>query len=87
MAKPVLLLDDDAGSRQGLLGELEARYSAHYRIISSGSAEEGLAWLQALRSEGASVPLVLADQWMPGLTGVQFLARVRELYPTAWRGC
>jgi thioredoxin reductase (NADPH) len=63
-----------------------ARYSAHYRIVSSGSAEEGLAQLQALRSEGASVPLVLADQWMPELTGVQFLARVRELYPTARRG-
>jgi thioredoxin reductase (NADPH) len=32
------------------------------------------------------VPLVLADQWMPGRTGAQFLARVRDLYPTARRG-
>jgi hypothetical protein len=38
-----------------------------------------------LRAEGADVPLVLADQWMPGRTGTQFLARVRHLYPTARR--
>ena len=32
------------------------------------------------------MPLVLADQWMPGRTGAQFLARVRERHPTARRG-
>jgi thioredoxin reductase (NADPH) len=31
------------------------------------------------------VPLVLADQWMPGTPGAQFFARVRELFPTARR--
>jgi DNA-binding NarL/FixJ family response regulator len=32
------------------------------------------------------VPLVLADQWMPGMTGTQFLARVKQVIPTARRG-
>ena len=32
------------------------------------------------------MPLVLTDQWMPARAGAQFLARVRELYPTARRG-
>ena len=31
------------------------------------------------------MPLVLADQWMPGQTGAEFLAQVRDLYPTARR--
>ncbi len=31
------------------------------------------------------MPLVLADQQMPGRTGAQFLARARELSPTARR--
>ena len=32
------------------------------------------------RAEGARVPLVLADQWMPGRTGTEFLAQVRDPY-------
>jgi thioredoxin reductase (NADPH) len=32
------------------------------------------------------VPLVLADQRMPGMGGTQLLARVRQLFPTARRG-
>jgi thioredoxin reductase (NADPH) len=65
---------------------LEGRYGADYRIMPSASPEEALAGLKQLQVKGADVPLVLADQWMPGRTGVQFLARVRELHPTARRG-
>ena len=54
--------------------------------MPSASPEEALAGLKQLQVKGADVPLVLADQWMPGRTGVQFLARVRELHPTARRG-
>jgi thioredoxin reductase (NADPH) len=87
MARPVVVVvDDEDASRQGLAREPEGRYGADYRIVSSASPEEALAGLEQLRVEGADVPLVLADQWMPGRTGVQFLARVRELHPTARRG-
>lgn len=47
---------------------------------------DALARLAALRAKGAAVPLVLADQWMPTMTGTEFLSRVRELYPAARRG-
>jgi thioredoxin reductase (NADPH) len=33
-----------------------------------------------------AVPLVLAEHWMAGITGTEFLARVREIVPTARRG-
>src|SRR5260221_584706 len=84
VARPVVVVvDDEDASRQALARELEGRYGAHYRIMCSASPEEALAGLEQLRGEGADVPLVLADQWMPGRTGAQFLALVRELYPTA----
>ncbi len=87
MAKPVVVVvDDEDASRRALVRELEGRYAADYRIMSSASPQEALAGLKQLRVEGAEVPLVLADQWMPGRTGAQFLARVRELHPTARRG-
>ena len=87
MARPVVVVvDDEDASRQALARELESRYGADYRIMSSASPEEALAGLKQLQVEGADVPLVLADQWMPGRTGAQFLARVRELHPTTRRG-
>ncbi len=86
MARPVVVVvDAEDASRRNLAGELEGRYGADYRIVSSASPEEALAGLEQLRGEGAEVPLVLADQQMPGRTGAQFLARVRELYPAARR--
>jgi thioredoxin reductase (NADPH) len=82
----IVVVDDEAKGLAGLVRELESRYGAQYRILTSGSAKEALVRLGELRAEGAAVPLVLADQWMPVTTGVELLARVRELHPTARRG-
>ena len=87
MAKPVVLVvDDEADSLRALTQELESRYGAHYRIVARASAKDALATLAELRAEDAAVPLVLADQWMPETTGIELLARMRELHPTARRG-
>ena len=76
MAKPVLVVvDDDDVSLQALTVELESRYGAHYQVLSASSPEEALARLAELKAAGAEVPLVLADQWMPGMSGAQLLAR------------
>ena len=82
----VLVVDDEADSLRALVRELESRYGAHYRIVACASAEDAVAVLTDLRAGGADVPLILADQWMPGTTGVELLGRARELHPTARRG-
>jgi CheY-like chemotaxis protein len=38
-----------------------------------------LARLAELKAAGADVPLVLADQQLPGMSGTQLLARVRAI--------
>jgi thioredoxin reductase (NADPH) len=87
MAKPVfMVVDDEDASLQALARELESRYGAHYRVVSGSSAEVALARLTELKAAGADVPLVLADQRMPGMGGTQLLARVRDIFPTARRG-
>ena len=87
MAKPVLVVvDDDDASLQALRVELESRYGAHYQVLSASSPEEALARLAELKAAGAEVPLVLAEQWMPGMRGAQLLARVRDSFPTTRRG-
>src|SRR5262249_58313692 len=45
-----------------------------------------LARLAELKAAGADVPLVVADQRLPGMGGTELLARVREIFPTARRG-
>ena len=86
MAKPVIVVvDDEDDSLAALTHELESRYGAHYLVVACASPGQALARLAGLRAEGASVPLVLADQWMPETTGAEFLAQVRDLYPTAHR--
>jgi thioredoxin reductase (NADPH) len=87
VAKPVLVVvDDDDTSLQALTRELESRYGVHYQVASCPSAEVALARLAELKAVGADVPLVLADQRMPGMGGTQLLARVRQFFPTARRG-
>jgi thioredoxin reductase (NADPH) len=87
VAKPVVLVvDDEADSLRALAPGLTSRYGAHYRIVASASAQDALATLAELRAEEAAVPLILADQWMPDTTGIELLARARELHPTARRG-
>jgi thioredoxin reductase (NADPH) len=87
MAKPVfVVVDDEDTSLQALARELESRYGAHYQVASGSSAEMALARLAELKAAGADVPLVLADQRMPGMSGTELLARVRQFFPTARRG-
>jgi len=47
-------------------------------------AENGIRALERLAEE-PRIDLVISDQKMPGLTGVQFLARVRAKWPNTQR--
>lgn len=51
-----------------------------FRVLT---AESGAAGLELLSQH--DVHLVISDQRMPGMTGTEFLARVRTLYPVAVR--
>src|ERR671915_764838 len=83
---PVLLaVDDDRNTLGRIEHELRQRYGSYYRVACEDSPESGMRTLQALRAADKEVAIVLADQWMPGMTGVEFLTHVRQLYPGAKR--
>jgi putative two-component system response regulator len=52
-----------------------------YDLHTAGSAEEGLQKLK----EATNFSLIISDQSMPGMTGVQFFAEARKICPTAMR--
>ena len=70
----VLVVEDESEVRALIRGELDRRYGSDYRVRCVGSAEDGLARLERWREAGDPVALVLADQWMPGMKGEDFLA-------------
>ena len=85
MAKPVVLLADGSRMRGRVEAELRKRYGADYQVIVTGSTEEAVDVLGRLRDDGSQVALVLADRQLPGMTGTELLARVRQLHPPARR--
>ena len=82
----IFTVDDEPEALLLVEGELRRRFGADYRIVCSDSAEDAMAALDALVAEGAEVAVVLADQWMPGTTGTDLLARVSTLHLGAKRG-
>jgi two-component system nitrogen regulation response regulator NtrX len=70
-ARRVLVVDDEPGIRRSLSGILEDEgYMAD-------SVESGEACLAALA--GAGYGLVLLDIWLPGMDGMEVLARIQEI--------
>jgi thioredoxin reductase (NADPH) len=84
--RPVLLaVDDDLGARAHLARELR-RYEVDYRVVVTDSPVDAVARLEAFARDGEPVAIVLADQWMDGITGDELLMRSREIHPRAKRG-
>jgi len=87
MPGPVLLaVDDDRDALAVVAGELRHRYSRDYEIVCEASPDAALKKLEALAEEGAAVALVLAAQWLSGITGTELLGRVHQLHPHTKRG-
>jgi thioredoxin reductase (NADPH) len=81
--RPTILAVDDSEALLRIEGELRKRYEADYRVVCEGSSEAALEKLRDYAKAGEEVAVVLAAQWMAGITGVEFLVRAHQVYPTA----
>ena len=85
MKKPVILaVDDDPGVLAAVERDLKRHYQ-DYRVVSASSGEEALSTLGEMVGRGLDAALLLADQRMPEMTGVQFLSESRNFFPGAAR--
>ncbi len=85
-AKPVILtVDDDPEVLRAVERDLRREYGKDFRVLRAESGQAALDALRQLMLRNEPVALLLADQRMPGLTGVEFLEQARELFPDAKR--
>ena len=72
----LLIVDDEPAIRESL----ELTLGGEYRTFTASSGEEGLTVLAR-----EDIACVIADQVMPGMSGVEFLEQVRQLFACdAW---
>ncbi len=86
MKSPIILtVDDDAEVLRAISQDLRSEYGKKYRIIRAGSGQRALDVTRAARLANETVALFLADQRMPGMSGVEFLESASALFPDAKR--
>jgi thioredoxin reductase (NADPH) len=86
MARPILLaVDDDVSVLEAVVQDLRRQYGADYRVMRAASGQAALDTLAQLKARQEPVALLLSDQRMPGMTGVEFVEKAREIYPEARR--
>src|ERR687898_619045 len=84
--KPMLVVVDSGSvSFRRIEYELRKRYDKDYQVVSIPSSKWGIKQLTEFKAAGQEVALVLADQWMPDMSGTEFVAQATQLFPTAKR--
>jgi len=86
VTRPVILtVDDDPGVSRAVARDLRREYGEHHRIVRAESGPDALEALREIALRGEQVAVILADQRMPRMTGVEFLERAMDLFPRARR--
>jgi thioredoxin reductase (NADPH) len=84
--KPVIMaVDDEVGVLHAVERDLRSHYSGRFRILAAESGQSALEALRELKVRGDPVALLLVDQRMPNMAGVEFLRLALELFPEVKR--
>ncbi len=84
--KPIILaVDDQTPVLSAVLRDLRQRYGKEYRALGAQSGPAALDILQELSLQNKTVALLVVDQRMPGMTGVELLKEAMALFPAAGR--
>ncbi|MFZ0326540.1 MAG: FAD-dependent oxidoreductase [Nitrososphaeraceae archaeon] len=84
--RPVLLtVDDDPQVVRAVERDLRQKYGRRFRVFKSESGENALRLLKELKLRNEMLALLLVDQRMPQMSGVEFLERSMDIFPEAKR--
>ena len=82
MEKPVILcVDDDLFLLNALEETLKRSFSQEYIIETATTGQEALDLLEELEQENTEVPVLISDQAMPDMKGVDLFIEAHQKYP------
>ncbi len=81
----IVVVDDDPQVLAAVRRDLRSHLGRDYTIMSAGSGADALATARELKARGNALAMVISDQRMPEMLGVEVLTRVRDIYPSARR--
>ncbi|MBP8807545.1 MAG: diguanylate cyclase [Kofleriaceae bacterium] len=78
----ILCVDDEEGVLHALRQQLGARFGHECEIATASSGHDALELLDELERDGERIAVVIADQIMPGMKGVDLLELVDRRSPS-----
>jgi len=82
MSKPVIIcVDDEIFVITSLKEQLKFQFGEHYHIETANSGNEALELFKKYQKDRIEVPLVIADQVMPGIQGDELLIEIHTMAP------
>jgi thioredoxin reductase (NADPH) len=85
MKPTILAVDDDPDVLNAVERDLRKQYGNRFRVLRAESGSIGLELLKRLKLRNDPTALLLVDQRMPQITGVDFLQEAMEIFPDAKR--
>ncbi|HEY6187760.1 MAG TPA: FAD-dependent oxidoreductase [Pyrinomonadaceae bacterium] len=86
MSRPTIItVDDDREVLRAIERDLRRKYGEGYRVLKAESGQSALEALRELKVRNDAVALLLVDQRMPLMSGVEFMKQAGGLFPDAKR--
>src|SRR6516165_4590048 len=81
----ILTVDDEPEVLRAVERDLRRKYGKDYRVLGVDSGGAAVDLLRQMKTRGDSLALLLCDQRMPVISGLEVLGQSMQLYPQAKR--
>ncbi len=79
----ILTVDDEPQVLNAIARDLRGHFRSDYSVVKASSGAQALETVKQLKDRETAIALFLVDERMPQMSGTEFLAQVRTLYPDA----
>src|ERR1700746_2764573 len=81
----IISVDDEPEVLRAVERDLRRKYGKDYRVLGTDSGNAAVELLRQLKTRGESVALLLCDQRMPQMSGLEVLGQSMQIFPQAKR--